>query len=107
MDYRLRHEWLRCRDDKWAVSVPRPTLILFKNWNVGVVTRVRVRELRIQSPDFGRVCGVSQWSSNASGRGQRPVPGSTISGTCHWLRELSRPGTAARPRDDDGKRKGS
>src|SRR5713101_8219078 len=106
MDYWLRYEWLRSRDDKWRVSFPRPTFILFENRNLGALTRVRVRELRIQSPNIGGVCGVSQWPSNASGRLQWPVSGSTVPGACHRLRKLSRSRAAARPRDDNRKRKG-
>src|SRR5882724_98625 len=105
MDYWLRREWLRSRDDKWAVSFPRPTFILFKNWNVGVVTWVRVRELRIQSSNLGGVRGVSHRTGNARGRRQWPVPRSAVPGTSHWLRELSRSRTAARPRDDDDRKR--
>src|SRR5260370_30385092 len=89
MDYRLRQQWLCRSDDKGPISFPRTAFVLFENRIVGNVTWIRVWKLRIQSPDPGGMCGVSQWPGNASGRREPTGRGPAIPGNNHRLRELS------------------
>src|SRR5258708_39087681 len=100
MDYRLRNQWFRRSDEKWRVSLPKPTFVLLENWKLGAVPRIRVRQLRIQSPDLSGLCGVSEWPSNAGGSRYGPLSRSALPGPCQRFRKLSRSWTAARPRDD-------
>src|SRR5260370_3472154 len=107
MDYRLRQQWLCRSDDKGPISFPRTAFVLFENRIVGNVTWIRVWKLRIQSPDPGGMCGVSQWPGNASGRrspaGRRP----TVPGTSHRVLELLRYPAATHSRDDKKRNNGT
>src|SRR5260370_12190596 len=58
MDYRLRQQWLCRSDDKGPIPFTRTAFVLFENRIVGNVTWIRVRKLRIQSPEPGVLCGV-------------------------------------------------
>jgi len=82
--FRSGHEWLRCRDDKWGRICSRPVFSFYQKLESGGrVTGYEFGNYGFNRPDFGSVCGVSQWPSNAAQR-VKEVPGSTISGgNCH------------------------
>src|SRR5260370_39434451 len=106
MDYRLRQQWLCRSDDKGPISFPRTAFVLFENRIVGNVTWIRVWKLRIQSPDPGGMCGVSQWPGNASGRRERSGRGTAVPGNSHKFRELARSRTGKHFKDDKKKDNG-